>query len=88
MASNRNITPQIGSAACYNAVAAAHSDTVDLADYSSRGLYVGTTGNVKVDMFGSGTVTFTGVPAGTILPIVAKRIYSTGTTASTILVLF
>jgi len=36
----------------------------------------------------SGTVTFTGVPVGTLLPIRATRVYSTGTTASTILALW
>lgn len=50
-----------------------------------KGLYVGGTGNVKVDMKGVGagaTLTFSGVPAGTILPIEITKVYATGTTAT------
>lgn len=54
------------------------SDTVDLTN-ATRGLYVGSTGDVKVDLVGSGTVTFKNVQAGTLLPIRVKRLYSTGT---------
>lgn len=70
-----------------NAVAVTPSDSADLT-YVTRGLYVGATGTVKVIMQDSGTVTFAGVPAGTLLPIRATRVYSTGTTASTILALW
>ena len=63
------------------------SDTVDLRAVS-RALYVGTTGNVVVVMQNGDVVTFTGVPAGAILPIRAKRVNSTNTTASTILSLY
>lgn len=49
-----------------------------------RGIYVGVTGDIKVDMVGGGTVTFVGVPQGTILPARCKRVYLTGTTASSL----
>lgn len=62
-------------------------DTNDLAT-PSRGLYVGTTGNIKVDMFGEGTaVLFTAVPVG-VLPIRVTRVYATDTDASTIIALY
>jgi hypothetical protein len=59
-------------------------DTNQIA-YETKGLYVGTTGAVKVTMYDGSEVTFTAVPAGAILPIVVKIVWSTGTTASTIL---
>ena len=70
-----------------NAVLVTPSDSTDLT-YVSRAVYVGTTGNMKVTMQDSGTVLFTGIPAGTTLPIRVTRIWSTTTTASTILALW
>lgn len=55
----------------------------------TRGLYVGGTGDVAVTMAGDGgDVTFSSVPAGTILPIRVTRILSTGTTATSIVALW
>lgn len=51
-----------------------------------RGVYVGVTGDVKVDMEGAGTVTFKAAPVG-ILPIQVTKIYKTGTTATDLLAL-
>lgn len=49
------------------------------------GLYVGGAGNVAVVMSqGSTPVTFTAVPAGTILPIAVQKVMSTNTTATAI----
>jgi hypothetical protein len=62
------------------------NDSTDLALYA-KFLWVGGAGSVKVDMIETGTVTFTGVRAGTLLPIGVKRIWSTGTTATNILAL-
>jgi len=70
-----------------NAVAVTPSDSVDLS-YVSRAVYVGASGNVKVVMADSGTVTFVGVPAGATLPIRVSRIWSTGTTATNIIALW
>ena len=62
------------------------SDTVDLA-YTSRGIYVGVTGNVALITEEGNTVTFTAVPAGTTLAVKATRILATGTTATSLLAL-
>ncbi len=48
----------------------------------TRGIYVGTTGNVVVVFPDASTVTFNSVPAGAILPVRAIRVNSTNTTAS------
>ena len=48
---------------------------------ATRGIYVGTAGNIVV-VFSSGAVTFSNVPAGSILPVRAIRVNSTNTTAS------
>ena len=52
------------------------------------GIYVGGAGNVKVDLVDGGTVTFSAVPVGTILPIQATRVYATGTTATLMVALY
>lgn len=70
-----------------HAAAASLSDTVDV-DTITSGLYVGGAGNVKVTMEGNEDVTFSSVLAGTILPIRVKRVWSTGTTATFIVILW
>jgi len=54
----------------------------------TRGLYVGGTGDVAAVRADGTAVTFSGVPAGTILPIRAIRVNSTGTTATNLDALF
>jgi hypothetical protein len=54
-------------------------------DKATRGIYVGVSGDVKVDMVRGGTVTFIGLAAGIIHPIRAIRVYATGTTATSII---
>lgn len=66
-----------------HAVAITPDNSTDLATYT-RALYIGVAGDVKVDMAKGGTVTFKDVPIG-ILPVRAKRVYDTGTTATNIL---
>jgi hypothetical protein len=56
-------------------------NTNDLANFT-RAIWVGGTGDVKVNMVGSGTVTFTSVPAGYMLAVRASRVYATGTGAT------
>lgn len=76
--------PSEQSAPARNAAAVTPSDTVDLAELT-RGLYVGGTGDVTVNMADTGSaVKFAAVPAGTLLPIRASRVKSTGTTATDI----
>ena len=57
-------------------------------DVIPRAIYIGVTGDVKVDMARDGTVTFVGVAAGEILPIRVKRVYDTNTTATNIIGLY
>lgn len=71
-----------------SAVAVTPNDSTDLPGGATRSLYVGGTGDVKVDMDAGGAVTFSAVPAGTFMPVMAKRVYSTGTTATLILALY
>ena len=48
-----------------------------------RAIYIGTGGNIKVDMTGAGTgITFVNVQTGSILPIRVSLVYATGTTAT------
>ncbi len=66
------------------------SDTVDIPTGPTRGVYVGVTGDVTAVMAGgsNAVVLFKAVPAGTILPISAKRINLTATGASLLVALF
>lgn len=59
------------------------SDSADLANYGI--LYIETGGNVKVDLAGSGTVTYT-IQSGEFLPVLVKKVYATGTDATGIVV--
>lgn len=51
---------------------------------ATRGIYVGVSGDLKVDTLKGDTVTFVGLSAGVIHPIRATRIYATGTDADDI----
>jgi hypothetical protein len=69
-----------------NAAAVTPNDSTDL---TNKGiLYVGGAGNVSVVTAGGDTVTFSGVAAGTFLPVMVARVRSTNTTATLILVLY
>lgn len=73
------------------AVSVTTSDSTNLAE-PARSLWVGGAGNV-VAVFSTGTgqesaVTFTGVPAGTLLPVNVIRVNATNTTATSILALY
>lgn len=67
-----------------SAVVVTPSDSADLANFS-RAIYVGGAGNLNVDMLTGETVLFSGIPAGTLLPIRVKRVRSTNTTATLII---
>lgn len=55
----------------------------------SRAVWVGAGGDIKVDMQDFGTaVTFKSIASGTLLPICVTRIYSTGTTASDLVIVY
>lgn len=51
----------------------------------ARGLYVGGAGNVRVTTVAGDDVLFSGVAAGTVLPVSVKRVWSTNTTATAII---
>lgn len=59
------------------------SDTVDFA-YPVRGVYVGVTGNVAVVDRNGTAVTYVAVPAGSVIPICARRVNATNTTATSL----
>jgi len=72
---------------------AANGTTVTASDSTilpepTRAIFVGGAGNVAVTMHGGGSLTFTGVPAGTVLPIKVTQVLSTGTTATSMLALW
>ncbi len=65
------------------------SDTTSgLLANTSRGLYVGGTGNMAVVTANGETVLFSGIPAGMVLPVMANQVNSTSTTATLIVALF
>lgn len=70
-----------------NAVVVTPDNSNDLA-YTTRAIYVGGAGNINVDMVSGQTCLFSGVPAGTVLPIRVKRVRSTSTTATLIVALY
>lgn len=51
----------------------------------SRGVFVGTVGDLTVDMKAVGTnITFKNIPSGTLLPFRVTRVYATATSATNI----
>lgn len=74
-------------AAAYDALAVTPSDSQGFAK-PSRGLYVGTTGDVSIHTVTGNDVLFKSVPAGMILPIGVQRVNNTNTTASNIVAFF
>jgi len=60
------------------------SNSTDLS-FVARGVYIGTSGNLKVDTVDGSTLTF--VSASGFIPGHIKRIYVTGTTAANIIAL-
>lgn len=63
-------------------VAVTPSDSTDLTT-AARALYVGGTGDVTIITPAGNTVTYSSVPVG-VLPVAAKRVKATGTTATNI----
>lgn len=67
-----------------NCVAIVPNDATDLL-VVTKAIYVGTGGNIVLRTIeGAADVTFANVPTGTVLPIRARAIRATGTTASQI----
>ena len=63
------------------------NDFADLAT-TSRAIYVGTGGNLAVEMADGSAVTFAGVVAGSVLPLRVAKVRSTGTTAGGLIALW
>lgn len=63
------------------------SDSADLPDGLSDGLYVGGAGTVVVEEQDGTSASFSAV-AGAVLPIRVRRVRATGTTASAIVALY
>lgn len=55
---------------------------------STRAVYVGGAGNLNVTLVGGETVLFSGVTAGSVLPIRCSHILSASTTATSIVALW
>ena len=79
-----------------NAIAVTPSDSISI-DFAlsggpTRALYVGSGGDLSVEMFGpllhEKTVVFISVLTGTLLPIGITRVNSTGTTASSLVAIW
>lgn len=75
-------------ASATGAITVTPSDTEDLAGGATKGLYVGGSGNVVVVMANGDEVTFTGLSAGIVHPFSVKRVKATGTTATSIVVVY
>jgi len=54
----------------------------------SRYIYIGGAGAVRVITTAGSTLTFSAVPVGTMLPVQAKQVLATGTTATDMLALW
>lgn len=70
----------------YDAISVTPSDSNDLT-FTSRALYVGVSGDVRVLTAGGSTVTFTNVAEG-LLPMRVSRVLSSGTTAADIVAIW
>lgn len=57
------------------------SDSAELSQFT-RGIYIGTGGDLRVTFIDSGTITLKGLSAGVIYPFGVKKVHSTGTTAA------
>ena len=75
------------SAPAHDASTVTPSDTVNLTN-EARGLYIGTTGNVRVTTRNGTDLIFYSVPAGGILPVYVRRVWTTNTSASNITALY
>ena len=69
-----------------DAAAVTPSDTVDLPQFSV--IFVGGGGNVKVTTAQGSAVTFSGMNAGSVIPVRVRRVWSTGTTATLMTAVF
>ena len=69
-----------------HAFAVSPSDSSLLSE-TTRGLYVGTSGDIACLTLSGASITFSAVQAGTLLPMRLTKVMATGTTASNIIAL-
>ena len=81
----QNSSPSIAGPASHG-FAVTPSDSSLLSE-TTRGIYVGTGGNIAALLLSGASVTFAAVPAGSLLPARLTKIMATGTTASNIVAL-
>jgi hypothetical protein len=71
-----------------NGVAVTPNDGTDLTN-ATRALWIGGAGNISVDMVGGQTaVVYSGIAAGTWMPLRVTRVRSTSTTATLIVAVY
>ena len=58
------------------------------ADRPVRAVWIGGAGNLRVDMTNGTDVTFVGCLAGSLIPISVKKVYATGTSATSIVAVY
>ena len=77
-----------------NSGPAVGAETVDISSsddtlaQESRGIYVGTSGDLKVDLAGGTTVTFSNLAAGVVHPLRVVKVYMDGTNADDIVAVY
>jgi len=71
----------------YDGAAVTPSDSTDLA-LAARAIYVGGDGSITLDTLAGTTLTFVDCKAGIVLPIAARRVRATGTTATNLVALY
>lgn len=81
----QNASPSLAGPASHG-ISVTPSDSTPLSE-TTRGLYVGTGGNIAAVMLSGASVSFSTVPAGSVLPVRLTKILATGTTASNIVAL-
>ena len=82
--------PSITGASFQDAYIAAQSDTIDLPQGPTRGIFIGGAGNLKVNMASGNAVTLV-IPAGACgftLDLCVRRVYTTGTSCTGIITLY
>ncbi|MDB5550939.1 MAG: hypothetical protein JWL86_923 [Rhizobium sp.] len=79
----QNSSPSLSGPAAHG-FAVTPNDSTTLSE-TTRALYVGSAGAVAVLMASGASLTFTGVPAGTVLPVRVTKVMATGTSATDIL---
>ena len=85
---NAGHVPGWGAPASHAFSIGAGDDTNELT-YVVRGIWVGTAGDIKLTTIGGETITFVGAVAGSVVPVVAVKVFATGgTTASNMIGLY